>query len=230
MSRGLWRASARTTPGWVSDERELHLAWQCHVGSSAAAEAWFDTVVAYHRSPSRHYHGVRHIRWVVRHGRRLAASTMPPLGPGDIDAVVAAAYFHDAIYDATSGDNEEQSARLAARALGEIGWTTESLDHVAEMIRATAGHQVDSLDDPATSVLIAADLAVLATDPAPYGDYARGVRREYAHLDDAAWRTGRSAFIRTTLERDRIFPAGLGLDAWERRARANLSAELAALD
>jgi predicted metal-dependent HD superfamily phosphohydrolase len=213
----------------VSDERELDLAWQRHVGTSAAADAWFDTVIGYHRAPTRHYHGVRHIRWVVHHGRELAESTVPPLEAGDLDAVVAAAFFHDAVYDTSRSDNESASARLAARALGEIGWDRPAIEHVASMIEATANHRVERLDDAATSVLVAADLAVLAAEPAPYVDYTRAVRREYAHLDDEAWRSGRSAFIRTTLDSAHIFPSALGLDVWERRARANLSAELAAL-
>ena len=213
----------------MSDERELHLAWQRHVGTSTTADAWFDTVIGHHRAPARHYHGVRHVRWVVHHGRELAESTVPPLATDDLDAVVAAAFFHDVVYDATRADNESASAHLAERALRELGWSDPSIDHVTAMIDATAGHDGDRLTDPATAVLVAADLAVLAAEPAPYGDYVRAVRREYAHLDDEVWRTGRSAFIRTTLEREHVFPPGLGLDTWERRARANLSAELAAL-
>jgi predicted metal-dependent HD superfamily phosphohydrolase len=55
------------------------------------------------------------------------------------------------------------------------------------------------------------------------------VRREYAHVDDAGWRTGRSAVLRTLLARPRLFAAELGLDEWERRARANITSELAVL-
>ena len=84
-------------------------------------------------------------------------------------------------------------------------------------------------DDRGREVLIAADLAVLAAEPAAYGDYVRNVRREYGHLDDTEWRVGRTAFTEAMLERSHIFPPALGLDRWERRARANLTAELAAL-
>jgi predicted metal-dependent HD superfamily phosphohydrolase len=213
----------------VSDERELHLAWDCHVGTSADAEAWFDTVVGLHREPARHYHGLRHVTWVVRHARDLATSTTPPLTDDELDRVIAAAFFHDAVYDATRSDNEVASSRLAARALGEIGWSADTIDQVGAMIIATAGHDVGAATDAPTQVLVAADLAVLTAEPAKYDDYTRAVRREYAHLDDAAWRVGRSAFIRATLERDHLFPPTLDLDDWERRARANLSAELAAL-
>lgn len=211
-----------------SDERELRTAWQRHVGTGPVADGWFDSIVARHRDGDRHYHDLRHVCWVVRHARELAAGTVPPLTDRQVDRLVAAACFHDAVYDAERGDNEALSAELARRALAEIGWTGEALDAVGLMIRATAGHTHGAVDTT-TAVLLAADLGVLATEPNRYGDYVRNVRREYAHLDDDHWRLGRGAFVDTMLDRDRIFPDGLGLDDWERRARANLTAERAAM-
>ena len=218
-----------THVGVSSDERELRVAWQRHIGTSTTADAWFDTLIGRHRAPTRHYHDVRHVRWVVHHTRELAQSADPPVIGDELDAVVAAAFFHDAVYDAMRSDNESSSARLAERALHEIGWTASVTERVAHMIEATAGHDLDEAADLATAVLVAADLAVLASEPARYGDYTRAVRHEYAHLDDETWRRGRAAFIRTTLDRTSVFPSSLALTAWERRARANLKAELAAL-
>jgi predicted metal-dependent HD superfamily phosphohydrolase len=208
----------------AADERELHVAWRCHVGSGHDAERWFDDIVTWHRAPDRHYHGVRHVRWVVDHVRRLADERT--LTTGQIDRLVAAAFFHDVVHDTRRDDNEGASAAVARRALTELGWPDDAIEEVAAMIAATAEH--GPVDDETTAVLLAADLGVLAADPAGYGDYVRGVRREYAHLDDAAWTAGRTAFVRSTLARDHIFPALLALDGWERRARANLTAELAA--
>jgi predicted metal-dependent HD superfamily phosphohydrolase len=213
------------------DERELHTAWQRHVGSSPAAERWFDDLAARHRGADRHYHDLRHVRWVVHHARRLAAeAASPPLDGSTVDIVVAAAFFHDAVYDATRHDNEVVSADLARRALTEIGWSPGPIDEVAALIEATAhlagDHPVASM---AIDVLVAADLGVLAAEPARYSDYVRAVRREYAGLDDTTWRHGRAAFASTMLGRDHIFPPALGLESWERRARANLTAELAGL-
>ncbi|MCB0967787.1 MAG: HD domain-containing protein [Ilumatobacter sp.] len=208
------------------DERELHLAWQRHVGIGAEAAHWFDTVMGAYRAEGRHYHTVRHVRWVVQHIRALA----PPAGvvDGDLDTAVAAAFFHDVVYDPTANDNEATSASMARRALTDLGWPPGPTDHVAAMIEATADHGTAG-DDLATCVMLAADLGVLAAEPSPYGDYVRNVRKEYRHLDDAAWTAGRSSFVRSMLDRSAIFPVPLRLNAWERRARANLTAELAAM-
>ncbi len=205
-------------------ELELRVAWQQHVGTSPAAAEWFDAVIAHHREPARHYHDERHVGWVVRHVVAIADRAQVD----DLDATVTAAFFHDAVYDPQRADNEAASARLAARALGEIGWEEPRARRVSELVLATAGHDVEGADRDAR-VLLAADLAVLAAEPARYSDYATAVRREYAHVDDDAWRAGRSAVLRSLLDKPRLFAAGLGLDDWEQRARANMAAELAAL-
>jgi predicted metal-dependent HD superfamily phosphohydrolase len=209
----------------ADDDLELRIAWEQHLGRSSASTTWFESVVSRYRQPARRYHGTRHVRWVVRHVTDLAAAA------DDLGAVIAAAFFHDVVYDPTRGDNEMASAELADRALTELGWESERRRHVSELVLATIDHDVDSDGCGSdTQVLLAADLAVLAAEPAKYSDYVRGVRGEYAHIDDEAWRTGRSAVLRALLGRRHLFAQALDLNEWEQRARANISAELAMLD
>jgi predicted metal-dependent HD superfamily phosphohydrolase len=205
-------------------ELELRVAWQRHLGASAVATEWFDTVVGAYRAEGRHYHGVRHVAWVVRHVEAIAADH--PVD--DLNATVAAAFFHDAIYEPTRDDNEAESAAMAERAVREIGWTEPACRHVADLVMATARHDVEGVDRD-TEVLLAADLAVLAAEPSRYAEYATAVRREYAHVDDAGWRLGRASVLRALLARPHLFAPGLALDEWERRARANLTSELASI-
>jgi predicted metal-dependent HD superfamily phosphohydrolase len=191
---------------------------------SAVATEWLDTVLGAYRADGRHYHDLRHVAWVVRHVEAITADH--PVD--DLDGTVAAAFFHDAVYEPTRDDNEAESAAMAARALRDLGWSAPACRHVADLVLATAGHDVDGVDRD-TAVLLAADLAVLAAEPSRYADYAAAIRREYAHIDDRGWRTGRAAVLHTLLARPRLFAAELGLDDWERRARANLTSELASL-
>ena len=211
------------------DDLELRVAWLQHVSSSPAGIRSFDNVLARHRQSHRRYHGVRHLRWVVRHALELIeALRASQTGVSDADVIVAAAFFHDVVYDASRSDNEAASARLAMQSLIELGWESDRVDRVASIILATATHasQPGDLD---VAVLLAADLAVLAAEPSAYDDYVRGVRREYAHVNDADWHTGRSGLLRGLLQREHIYDPGLGLDQWELRARANIAAELAGL-
>lgn len=204
---------------------ELRVAWQRHVGRGGAADEVFASLMARHRSDGRHYHDARHVQWVVRHVLELSEG----VDVDDLDAVVAAAFFHDAVYELDRDDNEVRSGELAADTLRELGWDDRRCRRVAEMIVATEHHPDVAVPDADTAVLLAADLAVLAADPAAYSDSVRRIRREHAHLDDAAWRAGRGAFIDRLLARASIYPTALGLTTWERRARANLTAEAAAL-
>lgn len=208
------------------DELELRVAWERYLGRSPVAGDWLEAVLRRHRESTRHYHGVHHVAWAIRHVLVLADR----LDVADVGAIVAAAAFHDVVYDPARSDNEAVSARLAERALGEIGWDDERRSRVAAMIRATAGHALSGDLDLDTRVLLAADLAVLATDPARYQEYVLGVRNEHAHVAEPDWRRGRAAVLNGFLARDHIFDPALGLADWERRARANLTAELAGLE
>jgi predicted metal-dependent HD superfamily phosphohydrolase len=202
-------------------ELELSVAWQRHV---ADEHQRLDALLARHREPHRRYHTVAHVAWVVRHIEELAAAE-----PADhLDEMVTAAFFHDAVYEPGSRTNERASAGVARRELEMLGWPTGRIERVAAMIEATE-HGTPTPETHDTSILLDADLAILAADPAGYGTYAQGVRAEYGHLDDAEWRSGRSAVLQGFLDRDRIFLTATAQDRWEQRARANLTAELAAL-
>ncbi|HEU0044784.1 hypothetical protein [Sphingomonas sp.] len=135
-------------------------------------------------SSSRHWHGLVHhalmLRAVSRSGHNEAAKRR----------LVLATLFHDIVYDSTRSDNEEASARVAHQWLAG-----EEAEVVAALILATKRHALDT--DPVTRTLLMADLAVLWTPSARlYAFYARGIRAEYAHVPDAAYRQGRMAVLR----------------------------------
>jgi len=205
-------------------EAELRTRWAQVVGTSAAADQVVDELLARHREPHRHYHGLGHVLRVLRSVDELLAAESRPVA--DADAVRLAAWFHDAVYDPRRHDNEAVSAELAARTLAELGQPDARVAAVARLVLTTAAHAPASEDE---AVLIDADLAVLGADPATYSTYVRGVRKEYAHIDDAAWRQGRAEVLRSFLDRPQVFHTAT-MRASEARARANLVAELADLE
>lgn len=145
----------------------------------------------------------------------------------DLGAVVAAAFYHDAVYEPASTANERASARLARRDLGELGWEPARAGHVADLIEATA-HHVDA-PDLDHALLFDADLAILGADPQTYDTYVRAVRAEYHHVDDQAWQRGRTAVLEAFLDRTTIYSTVAGRSRWERSARANIAGELGTL-
>jgi predicted metal-dependent HD superfamily phosphohydrolase len=208
----------------VSDhDLELTVAWQHHV---APDRRLLDGLIARHREKHRRYHTVAHVAWVVRHVEELAALTPA----AHLDEIVAAAFYHDAVYEPTYPANERASARLARRDLESLGWSTGPVERVAAMIEATehTASQAAAVD-PDTALLLDADLGILGADAAAYAAYVQGVRSEYRHVDDDGWRRGRAGVVQGFLDRARIYRTVPAHDRWEQRARANLTAELAAL-
>lgn len=203
---------------------ELEVAWQQHVTTD---RAMLDSVLARHREKHRRYHTATHVAWVIRHVSELA--DIEPVR--HLDEIVAAAFYHDAVYEAAYPANERASARLARRDLAAIGWDEAAVERVGLMIEATEhGTGPPGPADGDTAVLLDADLATLGADPAGYSAYVAGVRSEYRHVDDDEWRTGRAAVLRGFLARPAIYHTASGRDRWEARARANLAAELATLE
>ncbi len=179
-------------------------------------------LAAMYRAPQRHYHALGHVealqRWLA-HWQRLARE--PRL-------IAAAIWFHDAIYDTRRDDNEPRSAELARKELTAIGWAPEAVERVAALVLATQHHQADANDTDAW-LFLDLDLSVLGQPPAHYAAYSAGVRAEYAWVDEARFRTGRAAVLRSFLDRDAIYRTPELHAAWEAAARANLAAELSSL-
>ncbi|MDP9465371.1 MAG: hypothetical protein M3P52_12155 [Actinomycetota bacterium] len=214
-------------------ETEIRRAWRHIAGPHN--DGYVDALLVRYAEPHRHYHTATHIMLVLRHlGDMSQASATTPT-----PEVIAAALYHDAIYDPRAGDNEALSAVLAATELAEIGWQAERCRSVAAMIVATAGHIAEHVDrhvdqhagggHTAIAMLLDADLAILGAEPGAYQAYTNGVRSEYAHVDDGQWRTGRAQVLQHFLDRPRLFATEFMYAAREHRARANIEAELAAL-
>ena len=81
----------------------------------------------------------------------------------------------------------------------------------------------------ASALLDDADLAILASPPERYAEYVAGVRAEYAHVPEAAFRAGRRQILQGFLDRPRIYRTPAAYDAWEATARAQVAAEVRAL-
>lgn len=214
-----------------------------HVEAPAASQAQLTAQVAElgesllqaWEQPHRAYHHSGHLSQMLTdldrlYAHRTQGSTPLPL--------VLAAWFHDAVYEGAPGEDERRSEQLAGASLEPLvtaGLLTEQeLQMVSLLVRATATHELpESADLPAgyepadIEFFLDADIAILAAEPARYRRYLRGVRSEYSHFDDEAFRTGRTSFLHSVLERERIFLSERARELWEEPARTNLCGELA---
>jgi predicted metal-dependent HD superfamily phosphohydrolase len=191
-----------------------------HGVEPAAAYPVFDRLVAAYSEPHRIYHTLEHVHEVLRVAGRLADAATDPA------AVQLAIWFHDAVYDPRATDNEERSAALAVEWLQPL--SIPGHNHVADMIRATA-HTAAAESDADTAVLLDADLAILSAEERRYARYAADIRREYASVEDGAYRAGRMKVLQAFLDRPRIYRTDRMFTAAEEAARRNLRAEIARL-
>ena len=213
-----------------------------HVEAPAASQAQLTAQVAElgesllqaWEQPHRAYHHSGHLSQILTDLDRLYAHRTQGSTPL---ALVLAAWFHDAVYEGAPGEDERRSEQLANTSLEPLVTagllSGDELQMVSLLVRATATHELhESADLPAgyepadIQLFLDADMAILAADSARYRRYLRGVRSEYSHFDNEAFRTGRTTFLRSILGRKRIFLSEQALKLWEEPARANLRAEL----
>ena len=179
-----------------------------------------------YQAEDRHYHNLRHIEAMLALAEDYRALLHDP------EAVEAAIWFHDAVYDSKAKDNEAQSAALAEKDLA--GRTdAERLGRIAAMILATSTHQLPSFDDAGAirdaSLFLDLDLSILGAEPDAFDAYERAVRREYAWVEEPMWRAGRGAVLKSFLARDHIFHTDEFRRRFEPQARQNIARSIEAL-
>src|SRR5262245_5710745 len=167
----------------------------CGVEEAAVADQAYADLCRRYAEPHRFYHTLDHIREVLATVEGLAVHAR------NARFVRLATWLHDVIYDSKMSDNEERSADYAVELCDRLAIADGPC--VAELILKTKTH--DAGDDADARVLLDADLAVLGSNEATYLDYAEKIRREYAWVPTAAYRTGRRQMLERFLSRPLIY-------------------------
>lgn len=191
-------------------------------------------LTALYSDATRSYHSMSHVNCLLS-----LLSTHRPLF-ADPDAVEAAIWFHDAIYDSRAKPpaNELHSAAMAVSALRDTV-DPDRLERIKVMIEATATHTVPTAEqlgsnDPGhvqdAAMFLDMDLSILAADEKEYKEYEKGVRKEYQWVGAKEWKKGRGDVLRGFLERDKIYHSEVFRGLWEEKARGNLRDSLEELE
>ena len=159
--------------------------------------------------PQRHYHTLEHVASMLHVGRQF------PLD----DEQTMAIWFHDAVYDPQSDQNEQKSARLAQKWLAKAGWSVEAIERVGRMVLDTRGHVPST---PQSELVLDLDLMSLAVGPEAFARNTEAIRREYAHVPDEDFTAGRRGFFEGMMHRERLYYTEWGQQNLEAPARANL--------
>ncbi|WP_019946222.1 HD domain-containing protein [Hymenobacter aerophilus] len=173
--------------------------------------------------PARHYHNLDHIQALLGTVEEYADLIQ------DREVVELAVWFHDAVYDYLSSENEARSAALARQFLAHSTLSAERQARVAYLIECTARHTAAHAPASDLDFFLDADLRVLGAEPEIYAEYARQIRQEYRLVPALLYRRGRRKVLEQLLAAPALYRTTDFQARFEAAARRNLRAELAEL-
>jgi predicted metal-dependent HD superfamily phosphohydrolase len=172
-------------------------------------------------SRARRYHTLDHLAACLR---ELEVNLALAQQSGE---VALALWFHDAVYSTYRADNEERSAALAELILGNAGASAASIQRIQAAILATRHSAATLTGDQALVVDI--DLSILGQSAVVYAEFESNVRAEYWWVPVKRFKAGRTAILRSFLERPSIYQLEVFQARYEVRARENLTHAIAQL-
>jgi len=178
------------------------------------AGAVYEELVAAYSEPGRFYHTLEHLEQCLSEFASVSAAEL------NADAIEFALWFHDAVYDTRSKDNEERSAELAQRVMRSALLSDSLGTLVARLILATR-HSAPP-QTLSEQLIVDIDLSILGQDRSRFDEYERQIRSEYAWVPEDAFRNGRSAILSSFLSRPRIYSTEAFYRRYEAAARENL--------
>jgi predicted metal-dependent HD superfamily phosphohydrolase len=170
---------------------------------------------------NRHYHTLQHLQNMLHELERVKSEIK------DWHCIIVALAYHDVIYSATSGINEQNSADLARKRLKVINFPGQQSERVEILILATKAHSLSKDQD--VNFFTDADLSVLGKSWEEYRQYAQNVRKEYSVFPDFLYNPGRKKVLQHFLSMDRVFKTRQFYDLYEAQCKKNLQAELQVL-
>ena len=188
---------------------------------AAPGDVEFANLMERYSESHRAYHTPQHLDECFRAFETIGGSARSP------GAIGLALFYHDAIYDTHTHDNEEKSADLARGMLASLGAAASLLSQVAELILVTRHAAMPETTDQQFVVDI--DLSILGAPQDRFDEEERQVRQEYSWVDEQTFRSVRRTILQGFLARPAIYSTKMFRGRLERAARENLERSIAAL-
>ena len=166
----------------------------------------------------RHYHNLSHLENLYYQLLEVKDKI------SNWDVLLFTLFYHDAIYNATKTNNEEQSAILAEKRMTQINAPTELIEKCKAQILATKNH--NNSTDLDCNYFTDADLSILGQDQKIYETYFKNIRKEYSIYPSIIYNPGREKVLNHFLNMDRIFKTAYFYEKYEEQAKINLTFEL----
>lgn len=188
------------------------------LGATQVPDQGFQALLAAYAEPQRHYHTLEHVEACLAWLDWTWASAERP------HEVQLALFYHDAVYEPLSPDNEARSAELMRRDLIPAGAPQGAVERIAQMILATREHSAGAGD---AALLMDIDLAILGAPEPVFERFERDVRAEYAAVPQPLYAQGRAAALRKLAARAPLYRNELLASELSDRAKLNLARAIA---
>ena len=197
------------------DKQNLHNSLAA-LGVNSAGDIFSQLEAAYGET-TRYYHTAQHVAECLKHFSVYREQAQHPA------EVEVAFWFHDAIYDTTKSDNEDQSAQWARRYLSEASVNSQAVERVVEMVMATKTHESKTAD---SALMVDIDLVILGASEEAFEAYDAAIRKEFHWVPTVQYCAGRSQVLSSFLNRETIYQTEAMRDLYEAQARVNLSQKI----
>ncbi len=174
-----------------------------------------DAVLARYAEAHRKYHTLQHLHECLSLFETMLNA------PDHSPEVEMALWFHDAIYDLKSSNNEDLSAAWAEKALLEASVATDSAALVRNLVLVTKHTDLPTTRDE--QVLVDIDLSILGASEQRFAEYERQIRAEYSYVPSLLFRIKRRTILQSFLNRPAIYNTPILHSRLEAKARANLA-------
>jgi predicted metal-dependent HD superfamily phosphohydrolase len=199
------------------EQRWLDL-WN-RIGAQGNAHEVYKDLVARYSEPHRHYHTLTHIEYCLdkfKNVRRFA---------NDPNALELAIWYHDAIYDTKTDDNEDKSGIFAMDMTKKVLMNKDFSSKIGFLVSATR-HMMASYDSDAR-LIRDIDLSILGQSKEKFDEYERQIRKEYEWVPDDEYAIKRSIILKSFIDRLVIYKTKFFHDKYESRAVRNIMRSLA---
>jgi predicted metal-dependent HD superfamily phosphohydrolase len=194
--------------------------WQ-QIGATGDANEVYINLVRQYSEPHRAYHTLSHIEHCLAELEQVRQLVTNP------EAIELAIWFHDVIYDTEVGNNEERSADFAIEVMKKALLPDDFVRLVTHLILVTKHSLI--VDDFDGQLIMDIDLAIFGQPENIFVKYEKQIRQEYDWVFEEQFVAGRSAILKSFLERQRIYLTDFFHDKYETQARRNIIQSLAYL-
>lgn len=195
-------------------------AWQ-ELGAANPDETLFHQLVACYSEPHRKYHTMQHLNECFTYLEKLRSLAEHPA------EIELALWFHDAIYNPRSKDNEEKSAKWVRSSAQANGLSSDSVIRLYNLVMATR-HNAVVVDRDAV-ILVDIDLAILGAEPTRFDEYEDQIREEYSWVPRSLYQSERRKILLGFAHRQTIYGTEQFRALFEAQARDNIARSLARL-